>query len=88
MKRLAIIALAIAPLASAIPSCDDKRPSQTIYVGQTYPITFRAESGDIVNVIMNDDSEELAEQIWCDDSGGSLERNPHTDILICFDIDF
>lgn len=51
-------------------------------------MTFNAEPGDTINVIMDDNSEELEELNWCDHSGGRLERNPYTEILICYDIDF
>lgn len=88
MRALAVALLAVAPISAIAPSCSNERPIQTIYVGQTYPITFHAESGDTVNVIMDDNSDELTELIWCEDSGGTLARNPHTEILICFDVDF
>ena len=82
----------IASTAAILPQCQPpappERPAQVIWVGQIYPMTFNAESGDTVNIIMNDDSDEMAELIWCNDSGGTLERNPYTEVLTCLDIDF
>lgn len=70
------------------PAPPPERPAQVIWVGETFPTKFNAESGDTVNIIMNDDSEELDELNRCEDMGGRLERNPYTEVLICYNVDF
>lgn len=87
-----IIPALFASALALLPQCDaptpPERPAQVIFIPQDYAGHFNAEGGDQLNLIMNDDSEELEELNYCNDRGGRLERNPYTEILICFDIDF
>lgn len=62
------------------------RPPQQIYISMEYGAPFTAEAGDTIIVVM--EPEFATPGDWCDHRGGTLWRNPHTDILYCENIDF
>lgn len=74
--------------AQCTPAPQPERPPQVIYIPQDYSQRFNAEAGDTIVLIMNNDSDEVAELNYCEDRGGELQYNEFTDILTCYDIDF
>jgi hypothetical protein len=77
-----------APTAPSTPTTEFVRPAQTIWIDEDYAFTFNAESGDTLNIIMNNPTDFEGAKLRCQDMGGQPTYNPHTMIYYCGNADF
>lgn len=83
LLTLPLIALSAIPTQCSAPP--NERPAQEIFIPEDYPFPFRAESGDTLIAIL-DPIGDMATR--CDNMGGELRRSAHTDLFLCWEIDF
>jgi hypothetical protein len=75
--------------AAAVPTqCTPpppERPAQEIYIGEDYNYPFNAEAGDTIILVMNPEGDM---NLRCNNSGGQLRQSAHTDLYLCWGVDF